>query len=273
MLPKFHIARSTETVDKGNKAVSVATRTHSFPSAEIGIVSSIVNRINRDDCSISPDSPRVILILLLILEIYFCKSTDFPFSSYPILSRAIARPHRTAWPAASENLHQRLIMPRSSHAQALLGPDLYQRVRETPVLVVGAGGIGCELCELFRAFPLPPSTSTTSETSVYACMSSPTAADAIPSVKNLVLVGFANIEMVSPLMRPQAMLRFATISVITRLTLITRLTSTPLTCPILIANFSFANPIFRNRKLWWQQPVLGTSTLPPVSRFMRDMGM
>ncbi len=38
-------------------------------------------------------------------------------------------------------------MPRLSHTQALLGPELSQKVRETPVLVVGAGGIGCELRE------------------------------------------------------------------------------------------------------------------------------
>ncbi|TYJ54852.1 hypothetical protein B9479_004443 [Cryptococcus floricola] len=51
-------------------------------------------------------------------------------------------------------------MSRSSHTQALLGPELYKKVRETKILVVGAGGIGCEL------------------------------------LKNLVLVGFANIEII-----------------------------------------------------------------------------
>ena len=38
-------------------------------------------------------------------------------------------------------------MPRLSHTQALLEPELFSKVRDTPVLVVGAGGIGCELCE------------------------------------------------------------------------------------------------------------------------------
>ncbi|WRT69172.1 uncharacterized protein IL334_006156 [Kwoniella shivajii] len=51
-------------------------------------------------------------------------------------------------------------MPRSTYTEALLGPELYKKVRETKILVVGAGGIGCEL------------------------------------LKNLVLVGFANIEII-----------------------------------------------------------------------------
>ena len=43
--------------------------------------------------------------------------------------------------------HPRSAMSRLSHSQALLGPDLFKQIRETPVLVVGAGGIGCELRE------------------------------------------------------------------------------------------------------------------------------
>jgi ubiquitin-like 1-activating enzyme E1 B len=34
---------------------------------------------------------------------------------------------------------------RSTHAQAILGPELCERLSETKVLLVGAGGIGCEL--------------------------------------------------------------------------------------------------------------------------------
>lgn len=49
---------------------------------------------------------------------------------------------------------------RSTHTQALLGPELFKKVRNSKVLVVGAGGIGCEL------------------------------------LKNLVLVGFGNIEII-----------------------------------------------------------------------------
>ncbi|KAJ9093229.1 hypothetical protein QFC19_008435 [Naganishia cerealis] len=49
---------------------------------------------------------------------------------------------------------------RSSHARGLLGPDAFRRVRRAKVLVVGAGGIGCEL------------------------------------LKNLVLVGFGNIQII-----------------------------------------------------------------------------
>lgn len=37
-------------------------------------------------------------------------------------------------------------MTRSKFVEALLGEELFKKVRETPVLVVGAGGIGCELC-------------------------------------------------------------------------------------------------------------------------------
>lgn len=38
-------------------------------------------------------------------------------------------------------------MGRLSHAKALLGPQLFAKVRDTPVLIVGAGGIGSELRE------------------------------------------------------------------------------------------------------------------------------
>jgi ThiF family len=34
---------------------------------------------------------------------------------------------------------------RDSHAMAILGPELYSRLQNTRVLLVGAGGIGCEL--------------------------------------------------------------------------------------------------------------------------------
>jgi ubiquitin-like 1-activating enzyme E1 B len=38
-------------------------------------------------------------------------------------------------------------MGRLSSTEAILGPELFAKVRDTPILVVGAGGIGCELCE------------------------------------------------------------------------------------------------------------------------------
>ncbi|KAG1767089.1 hypothetical protein EDD22DRAFT_978259 [Suillus occidentalis] len=37
------------------------------------------------------------------------------------------------------------VTSRSAHAQAILGPELCERLSETKVLLVGAGGIGCEL--------------------------------------------------------------------------------------------------------------------------------
>jgi ubiquitin-like 1-activating enzyme E1 B len=66
-------------------------------------------------------------------------------------------------------------MARSTSVQALLGADTFEKVKNTKILVVGAGGIGCELRE--------SSTWLTRGTDEL--------------VKNLVLVGFANIEIVN----------------------------------------------------------------------------
>lgn len=46
------------------------------------------------------------------------------------------------YPSPSSNDYK---MPRSTYTEALLGQEVYKKVRETKVLVVGAGGIGCEL--------------------------------------------------------------------------------------------------------------------------------
>lgn len=40
-------------------------------------------------------------------------------------------------------------MPRETASRSILGEATYKKVRETPILVVGAGGIGCELCECY----------------------------------------------------------------------------------------------------------------------------
>lgn len=69
-------------------------------------------------------------------------------------------------------------MARASHAQALLGERVHERVRTCKLLVVGAGGIGCELRE---------SIGTRRERTLMSRV----------TVKNLVLVGFGNIEIVS----------------------------------------------------------------------------
>jgi tRNA A37 threonylcarbamoyladenosine dehydratase len=39
---------------------------------------------------------------------------------------------------------------RISHAKAILGPELHFQLANTSVLLVGAGGIGCELRRLAR---------------------------------------------------------------------------------------------------------------------------
>lgn len=72
----------------------------------------------------------------------------------------------------------RFAMVRSSHVEALLGAETFAKVRDTKILVVGAGGIGCELRQ-----------------SAFQYEQIVQRADRI--VKNLVLVGFANIEIVS----------------------------------------------------------------------------
>ena len=69
-------------------------------------------------------------------------------------------------------------MPRYSYVEALLGAETFAKVKESRILVVGAGGIGCELRESVLCF----SCKSTELNSV---------------VKNLVLVGFSNIEIVS----------------------------------------------------------------------------
>jgi len=42
-------------------------------------------------------------------------------------------------------------MPRSAHSSVILGPELHSTLRLTRVLVVGAGGIGCELGNVSRS--------------------------------------------------------------------------------------------------------------------------
>ena len=40
-------------------------------------------------------------------------------------------------------------MSRDTHARAILGEELFGQLAQTKVLLVGAGGIGCELCASF----------------------------------------------------------------------------------------------------------------------------
>ena len=39
---------------------------------------------------------------------------------------------------------------RTAHAEAILGPELHARLPDVKVLLVGAGGIGCELRALLH---------------------------------------------------------------------------------------------------------------------------
>ena len=46
------------------------------------------------------------------------------------------------------------MLGRTRHATAILGSELSARLPKTKVLLVGAGGIGCELRELITILPL-----------------------------------------------------------------------------------------------------------------------
>ena len=65
---------------------------------------------------------------------------------------------------------------RNTHARAILGPNLHDRLPDVKVLMVGAGGIGCEL-RMFLPFPRNSSFTI------------------LPPVKNVVLAGFGHITL------------------------------------------------------------------------------
>lgn len=67
---------------------------------------------------------------------------------------------------------------RTTYARAILGPTLHNRLPQTKVLLVGAGGIGCELCTLLIIYVLA---------SYLQCQHY--------TVKNIVLVGFGHITL------------------------------------------------------------------------------
>ena len=82
----------------------------------------------------------------------------------------LSRPHRFSWRPQllvpnSTNSHRstrlwRLwrilgkMLGRTSHATAILGPELSTRLPGVKVLLVGAGGIGCELCMFYTLGPV-----------------------------------------------------------------------------------------------------------------------
>ena len=67
---------------------------------------------------------------------------------------------------------------RSAHARAILGPELYSQLGNTNVLLVGAGGIGCEL----RKWPRQSTRGIFTHVSVL-------------SVKTVVMTGFGKITL------------------------------------------------------------------------------
>jgi ubiquitin-like 1-activating enzyme E1 B len=67
---------------------------------------------------------------------------------------------------------------RTSHARAILGPEFHARLPDTKVLLVGAGGIGCEL----REWSMPN-------------FSASIVIEQMDTVKNIVLTGFGYITL------------------------------------------------------------------------------
>jgi hypothetical protein len=62
---------------------------------------------------------------------------QFPFLPY----------YNIASPFSYARLVKLVKMARSTYVEALLGAETFAKVRNTKILVVGAGGIGCELRE------------------------------------------------------------------------------------------------------------------------------
>ena len=82
-------------------------------------------------------------------------------------------------------------MARGTHTAAILGPELYSRLPNTRILLVGAGGIGCELCESPPSHDLRDDTTLGSSSSLLRMLTclfdSP--------VKNVVMTGFGDITL------------------------------------------------------------------------------
>jgi hypothetical protein len=74
-------------------------------------------------------------------------------------------------------------MPRSTHAEAILGPEFYSKLSETRALIVGAGGSGCELCK-FLGFSITADVSEQELMSGEICL-----------VKNVAMTGLGNITL------------------------------------------------------------------------------
>lgn len=99
--------------------------TRHLASGAESVTRALASRTGVDcgDCNRSP--PLLLPLWLPSLPLVYCRA---PTKS-----------------AARFSVVQHIMSGRAVHAKAILGQELYGRLSHTKVLLVGAGGIGCEL--------------------------------------------------------------------------------------------------------------------------------